>query len=174
MNMLEFVMLEGKQPVTDTHIVAKHFDKDHRKVTRTVRMLIAKTGEWGVANFGHTPCVDEQNGETYSAYTMTKDGFMLLVMRFTGDKALQMQIAFVQAFDALAEHVRLRDYGIWSQIHDLEKRNAASFELASFGSRQMLRRKSELPVIFTKLEELKKLSQMPLFPELEDEDEKVA
>lgn len=158
-----FVMLAGDMPVTDSRRVATHFGKDHRKVTRTIAHLLEKTGAWGAANFGRTPYVDPQNGQTYAVYRMTKDGFMLLVMRFTGDKALQMQIQFIEAFDAMANYIKRREENLWKQMHELEKRDAASFERASFGSKLMLDRKRELPGFDEQRFRLNSMIQLPLF-----------
>jgi hypothetical protein len=46
-----------------------------------IAALQVQIGTWGIANFGDTRNIDAQNGQTYQVYTMTKDGFMLLVMR---------------------------------------------------------------------------------------------
>uniref|UniRef100_UPI0014957AF8 Rha family transcriptional regulator n=2 Tax=Serratia TaxID=613 RepID=UPI0014957AF8 len=38
-------------------------------------------------------------------YRMTKDGFMLLVMGFTGKKAMAIKIAYINAFNMMAEEL---------------------------------------------------------------------
>jgi phage regulator Rha-like protein len=61
---------------------------------RTIDMLLAEVGadgfsgiDGGQSNFGQTSFTDRQNGQTYRAYDMNRDGFTELVMGFTGDKA---------------------------------------------------------------------------------------
>ncbi|MBB1498787.1 Rha family transcriptional regulator [Paracoccus sp. MC1862] len=52
---------------------------------RDIRNLIDANPEWGVSNFGQTPYVDAQNGQTYQMYEMTRDGYSMLVMGFIGN-----------------------------------------------------------------------------------------
>ncbi|WP_429565777.1 Rha family transcriptional regulator [Paraburkholderia sp. MM6662-R1] len=159
----DFVMLDGVEPVTDTRIVAAHFGKLHKNVLRDVAALLRDCPpEFGRLNFEPVEYRDAK-GEARPAYRMTKDGFMLLVMGFTGAKALAVKVAFIAAFNAMADYIRNRDRSVWDQIHELEKRDAASLELARFGSRQMLKRKAELPQIVAQFARLNHLTQPSLF-----------
>lgn len=141
-DLMDFVMVKGNHPVTDSRKVAKHFGKQHAKVLRSIRQTIADTGEWGLANFGHTPTVDAQNGQTYDCYQMTKDGFMLLVMGFTGKQALAVKIAFIKAFNAMAEALR---NGLWQRRMDAEAAYLAGKDQASVDGRGLCRWKYEKP-----------------------------
>ena len=53
-----------------------------------------------------TPYKNPQNGETYTAYQMTKDGFMFLVMGFTGKKAEQVKELYINAFNQMEAELR--------------------------------------------------------------------
>jgi Rha family phage regulatory protein len=88
--------------------VARNFGKLHKHVLRDIRLLIEKTGEWGRSNFGHTPFVDSQNGQTYSSYDMTSKGFHVLVMGFTGDEALIWKIRYADAFEMMVNALNER------------------------------------------------------------------
>ncbi|MCG9060124.1 Rha family transcriptional regulator [Laribacter hongkongensis] len=107
-NLNDFVMLAGDKIVTDSRKVAAHFTKQHAKVLRDIRRIISETGEeFAKANFGF--CIENsslQNGKPQPLYRITKDGFMLLVMGFTGKKAMQIKLAFLSAFSAMADHIR--------------------------------------------------------------------
>lgn len=46
------------------------------------------------------------NGKRDRVVRMTKDGFMLLAMGFTGPKAMAMKVAFINAFNAMAEQLQ--------------------------------------------------------------------
>lgn len=48
----------------------------------------------------------EGNNKTYPEYLMNRDGFSLLVMGFTGKKALEWKIKYIQAFNAMEEELR--------------------------------------------------------------------
>ena len=88
------------------------FGKRHDDVLRTIRKRLVEAGDWGVRNFAETPYIDPQNGQTYSAYTMTKNGFVFLVQKFSGKKAVAFQIAYIEAFDAMAKLQHNIRYGL--------------------------------------------------------------
>jgi Rha family phage regulatory protein len=54
------------------------------------------------SNFQSGQYVDGRS-KTWPMYLMTKDGFMLLAMGFTGRKALAWKIRYIEAFDAMAQ-----------------------------------------------------------------------
>ena len=73
------------EPVVDSVQIAKDFKKIHRDVVRTIKNLIAQNcalKKW----FFESTYVTER-GRHYKSYEMTKDGFMLLAMGFSGQKA---------------------------------------------------------------------------------------
>lgn len=59
--------------------------------------------------FIKTTYVNEQNGETYTEYAMNRDGLALLVMGFTGEKALRWKLAYIEAFNMMEAQIR-NDY----------------------------------------------------------------
>ena len=86
---------------TNSRDVAAFFEKSHRHVLRDIENLMAALPEGGLPNFGHTPYVDPQNGQTYKSYDLTKDGFTLLAMGFTGPKALGFKLRYIEQFNAM-------------------------------------------------------------------------
>ncbi|WP_184069054.1 Rha family transcriptional regulator [Paraburkholderia sp. CI2] len=63
--------------------------------------------DFAEANFGFcTEASATQRGKSQPFYVLTKDGFMFLVMGFTGKAAASMKEAFIEAFNAMAEHNR--------------------------------------------------------------------
>lgn len=91
---------------TTSRIIAAKFEKQHGHVMRDIRALIEASPEWGVSNFGETPYVDPQNGQTYQMYEMTRDGYSMLVMGFTGRPAMEWKIKFLAAFNAMEAQLR--------------------------------------------------------------------
>ena len=89
-------------PVTDSLKVAEYFGKQHKHVLEAIRVLI----EGGVPNFRLTPYVHHQNGQEYEMYEMNRNPWMILVMGFTGEKALQFKQDFVDAFDKMEATIR--------------------------------------------------------------------
>jgi Rha family phage regulatory protein len=88
--------------------VAAHFAKRHDHVLRQIRELVAS----GCApNFGETSTtVAMPNGGTRDepSYDMDRDGFALLVMSFTGKKALAFKVQYIGAFNAMEAELRDR------------------------------------------------------------------
>lgn len=59
--------------------------------------------------FIKTTYLNEQNGREVPEYIITRDGFALLVMGFTGEKALRWKLAYIEAFNMMEAQLR-NDY----------------------------------------------------------------
>lgn len=96
------------QALTNSLLVAEKFGKEHRNVVRDIRNLL----EGGVLKNEQTPMfeetvyVNEQNEQSYPMYLMNRDGFSLLVMGFTGKKAMQFKLDYIKAFNQMEEVIR--------------------------------------------------------------------
>lgn len=83
--------------------VANSFDKKHKHVIEVIRKLINTPecpSDFGRSNFRPSSYVNEQNKEQ-PMYELTRDGFTLLAMRFSGPKAYKFQIAYIEAFNQM-------------------------------------------------------------------------
>lgn len=103
-NPADFIALRDDTLKTTSLKVAQAFGKRHDNVVRSMNSLDC-SDEFRVLNFEETPYTNEQNGETYTLWEMTKDGFMFLVMGFTGKKAAQIKEAYITAFNQMAEQL---------------------------------------------------------------------
>lgn len=107
--MNELVFIENDRPVTDSLTVATVFGKNHADVLRDVRRTLAEVdAEWGISNFAETPYTHPQNGQTYTKYVMTEDGFTLLVMGYTGREAMQFKVRYIQEFRRMQSELQSR------------------------------------------------------------------
>ena len=88
--------------VTTSLKVAEVFEKDHRHVLESIRNLAA---EKSAAKFFRETSY-KNRGKEYPMYEMDRDGFSLLVMGFTGDKALQWKIKYIEAFNAMEAELK--------------------------------------------------------------------
>lgn len=95
--MNELVIMHNKQAVTTSLRVAEVFGKDHKHVLETISNLAA---EKSAAKFFAEATYDNR-GKQYPMYYMNRDGFTLLAMGFTGKKALQFKIKYIQAFNSM-------------------------------------------------------------------------
>ncbi|AAR04648.1 putative antirepressor [Lactobacillus phage Lc-Nu] len=90
--MNELVIMHNKQAVTTSLRVAEVFGKDHKNVIQSIENLAA---EKSAAKFFAKSTYDNR-GKQYPMYYMNRDGFTLLAMGFTGKKALQFKIQYIQ------------------------------------------------------------------------------
>lgn len=107
--------------ITTSLIVAKVFGKEHNKVCRDIENLSCSES-FRVANFGETPYVHPQNGQTYKMYTMTKDGFSFLVMGYTGEKAGEFKERFINEFNRREAMLKSDDYILMRSMQILQGR----------------------------------------------------
>lgn len=97
------ISLVNDRPATTSLAIAESFGKRHDHVVRTIQDLIHKLPEsFSAPNFGAAEYMDEQ-GKPRPMFTVFFDGFILLVMGYTGKKALQMKLAYIAAFNAMKE-----------------------------------------------------------------------
>lgn len=99
--MNDLVFTRKDEAVTDSLIVAEYFRKSHRHVLESVDKLIGDMPKnRQIDYFKESNYVDEK-GRTYRKYIMNRKGFSLLAMGFTGKKALQWKMDYIDAFDAM-------------------------------------------------------------------------
>lgn len=106
--MNEIILKEiNGEVLVSSRDVAEDFEKEHRNVMRDIRNIVGELG--GAQNCAHlfteTTYVHEQNNQTYSEYLMTKDGFVLLAMGFTGKIALGFKMRYIEAFNKMKAHI---------------------------------------------------------------------
>ena len=97
-------------PAVRSDVVAHHFGRSHKNVLRDIAKLRGKCPEsFHQLNF-EPMFIETQigNGATRKdrAYLLTRDGFSLLVMGFTGAAAVRWKIRYIEAFNALEAAVR--------------------------------------------------------------------
>ena len=127
MNRLGKVVSEKNgQATTTSRKVAKTFEKRHDHVLRDVENILQNSflkfeesnSEISFPKFGEPNLITEfsrlnfelsnykSRGKTYPEYTMTKDGFTLLVMGYSGEKAMRFKVEYIQKFNEMAEFIR--------------------------------------------------------------------
>ena len=93
----------GKLTVSSI-MVAEHFGKNHKNVLREIRQIMTELPEdsdnFNGLNFEPVEYIDAK-GEMRPAYDLTRDGFVLLVMGFTGKKAMAWKVKYINAFNAM-------------------------------------------------------------------------
>ncbi|MCI6911006.1 MAG: phage regulatory protein/antirepressor Ant [Veillonellaceae bacterium] len=95
---VQLVQIENNQVVVSSRQIAKDFGKQHKHVLDSIRDILA--AENSATKFFYESTYDNR-GKEYPEYLMNRDGFSLLVMGFTGSKALEWKVRYIQAFNAM-------------------------------------------------------------------------
>ncbi len=103
-NAPELNVVDGL-PVVSSLAIAENFEKQHFQVMRDIRALSDDIpSDLRESNFvasqyeGKTPTGGTR---TYPMYLLTRDGFTLVAMGFTGKKALAWKVKYIQAFNEM-------------------------------------------------------------------------
>ncbi|MDY1217370.1 Rha family transcriptional regulator [Pseudomonas aeruginosa] len=111
------VEIIGGKPTTTSLDVAKHFRKRHDNVLRDIKNLECPE-DFALLNFEECSRTGANNRpEPY--VRMTRDGFTLLCMGFTGKEAMHWKIAYINAFNKM-EQVLIEQPEILSHNHLLQ------------------------------------------------------
>lgn len=97
--MNNLVIMHDKQAVTSSLQVAETFGKRHDNVIQTIVGLLKNKETHPM--FAEGTYTNEQNGQQYPMYYMNRDGFSLLAMGFTGKKAMQFKLQYIEAFNSM-------------------------------------------------------------------------
>ena len=96
--------------VVSSRDIAHHFEKEHKIVMRDIRAIIAQEPNWG-DGFNYVPISEADSyGREQPAYLMTRDGFTLLVMGYTGKNAMTFKKSYIAAFNEMESSFVPRNY----------------------------------------------------------------
>lgn len=96
-------MKDGKA-VTTSLKIAEVFGKQHKDILKAIRELDCPV-DFAGRNFAPGSYKDANNQER-PMYLVTRDGFTLLAMGFTGKAAMQFKIAYIEAFNAMERTIK--------------------------------------------------------------------
>ena len=103
-------------PVVTSVDVAETFGKIHDHIIRDIENLLLGIPQNGETYFYKEEYTNEQNNQKYPMYYMNRDGFTLLVMGYTGEKAMKFKLAYIKQFNtmekALLSKIKEREKGI--------------------------------------------------------------
>lgn len=102
--MTDLVIMKDRQAVTSSLNVAENFEKRHDNTLRDIDQL-----KKDVLNFeemffeANEP---DSYGRDRRVVYMNRDGFTILAMGFTGKKALQFKLKYIEAFNKMEDHIK--------------------------------------------------------------------
>lgn len=100
----QLVSIDGNKTITTSLLVATVFDKEHKDVLKAIRNL-GCSEDFNQRNFAPVDYLDAK-GEKRPAFNMTKDGFAILAMGFTGEKAMQFKEAYIAEFNRMEKQLK--------------------------------------------------------------------
>ena len=108
------------QIVVSSREVANNFEKQHKHVLESIENIKAE-------NSAETKMFIESSykagtGKNYKEYLLTKDGFSLLVMGFTGQKALEWKLKYIDAFNKMEQYIKQQTQNMY--LSELKKVSA--------------------------------------------------
>lgn len=93
----------------DSRLVAQMFEKEHKNVLQSIDAILAPDSgfsrEFNRLNFQPIKYTDIR-GRKQRCYAMTRDGFTMLVMGFTGKKAAQFKEMYIKRFNEMEQTIK--------------------------------------------------------------------
>jgi Rha family phage regulatory protein len=164
LNFVDFIAVDGDHLVTDSLKVASVFGKRHDNVLRIIRSLGENLpSDFNALNFEAVTYIDEK-GQSRVSYRLTRDGFSLIAMRFTGKKALSFQVAYIGAFNAMAAYIKNQREGLQYQYFRKELELKHKAEKVSESARDMRRWQDDKPKLTSDMQVLLDQMQPTLLP----------
>ena len=123
--MNELVHLENNEAVCSSLEIAEKFGKRHDKLIAEIRRMYSDLiGKGSPQNGGAKfffEATYENRGKQYPMYLMNRDGFSLLVMGFTGKKALDWKLKYINAFNQMENIIREKQSQSWIETRTVGK-----------------------------------------------------
>lgn len=117
--MTELINIKNEEAVTTSLQVAEAFEKRHDRVLRAIDNIIEGLPKNGVSYF-HKGKYKDSSGKSNVMYYINRDGFSLLVMGFTGKKALEWKLKYIEAFNQMEKYINFRKADIQIQKNSMQ------------------------------------------------------
>lgn len=86
---------------TTSNQIAEFFEKNHKDVLRLIdNILTVVENDFGRRNFTPSTYQNSQN-KTQPCYILTRSGFAMIALGFTGEKAIKFREAYINRFDEM-------------------------------------------------------------------------
>ncbi len=102
--MKDLVIMHDQQAVTTSLKLAEIFEKRHDHIIRDISSLskdVPNFGEMFVQSYE-----PDSYGRKRRMFYMNRDGFTLLAMGFTGSKAMEFKLKYIEAFNKMEQIVK--------------------------------------------------------------------
>ena len=154
MNEIEIlgIRLEGETPVVNTVALADYFKKRHRDVLRDVENVCAKVRERSAQWFRPVltaRSVPKGGTRQDRSFDVTEEGYVILVMGWTGAEAMARKVAYMDAFNSMRKTLQTRADPMETlkdpaKVLELLGSYASRLQLATAATEQAVMQRDEL------------------------------
>lgn len=160
---LDLVFINDKEVMTDSLIVAEAFGKRHDHVIRDIEKIVVSISDISTApKFGVSEYKDS-TGRSLPKYNLCRDSLMLLVMGYGGKRAMQIKINYINAFNAMYEHIKITAKTRQETLFKAVRENDVSEAESSLAGKILNKRKHDKPRLLNAIERAKRDMQSDMF-----------
>lgn len=117
--MNDLVYLKNDEALTNSLMVAEHFQKQHKHVLEKIDKIVAENSTTKKMFMFSTYKADDN--QMHRICNMNRDGFVLLVMGFNGKKAMEWKLKYIEAFNSMESIIREKSTTIWMETRQQGK-----------------------------------------------------
>lgn len=141
--MNELVIMHDKQAVTTSLVLSEAFGKQHKHVLEAISSKInsAENSAQYKKMFAESTYTD-RSGKQNKMYYLNRDGFTFIAMGFTGRKADEFKLKYIEAFNRMEEQIRNQSLQVLNQSTDDLKRANLLYKIANLTSDEELKEQS--------------------------------
>lgn len=100
--LVEITKINKEEVIVVTSLdVAETFGKDHYHVIEDIRHILETINSTEFSGLFSLASYKASNGKTNPMYYMNRDGFTLLAMGYTGEKAMKFKLSYIKQFNAM-------------------------------------------------------------------------
>lgn len=104
------VKIENGKPMTTSVAVADYFERPHNDVMKSIRGILAQVSEgFSLGNFSQST-YQNSRGQTQPCYLLTRSGFAMTALGFTGQKAIQFRESYIARFDEMEAMLTAKEF----------------------------------------------------------------
>lgn len=105
--MNKLVIMENHQAVTTSLKVAEVFEKEHKNVIQAIESKIySAENSAQYSQMFLEGAYKDRSGKSNKMYYMNRDGFSFIAFGFTGRKADEFKLQYINAFNAMEEQIK--------------------------------------------------------------------
>lgn len=141
--MEDLVIMNNNQAVTTSLVLAEVFEKKHKNIIQAIEAKI-NTAENSalLKNMFIEDSYTASNGKQNKMYYLNRDGFTFIAMGFTGRKADEFKLKYIDAFNKMEEQIRNQSLQlITANADDLKQANLL-YKIANLTSDEELKEQS--------------------------------